>query len=95
MVLLFFCLFRCASKQSALLSQEAGASPKVAAFSTTKSLAFPVCICDQGGGPEVPGAVESQREVFLLFQQTAAVHHCSALICTQNKLRILGVKPWH
>ena len=71
---------------------------KVMVFSTTRSLAFLACVCallSREAGAEVPGAVDSQRKVLLLFQQTAAVRHHSALICTQNKLQILGVKPWH
>lgn len=71
---------------------------KVVVFSATKSLAFPAHVCallSREAGAEVPGAVDSQRKVLLLFQQTAALHHHSALICTQNKLQILGVKPWH
>lgn len=60
-------------------------------FSTTRSLFFP-CICVLLSR-EFLGAVGSQRKLLLLMQQTAAVHHCSAPICTQNKLQILRVKP--
>lgn len=67
-------------------------------FSTTRSLAFPACVCALLSGEaeaEVPGAEDSWRKVLLLFQQTAAARHHSVLICTQNMLQILEVKPWH
>ncbi|KAI1235195.1 hypothetical protein IHE44_0002832 [Lamprotornis superbus] len=42
---------------------------------------------------EFLGAMGNQRKLLLLIQQTAAVRHCSALICTQNKLQILRISP--
>lgn len=68
---------------------------KVVVFSTTRSLACVCTLLSREAGPEVPRAVDSQRKVLLLFQKIAVVHRHSALICTQNKLWISRVKPWH